>query len=237
MSGGPTPARTLVWDAPVRVFHWLLAICVAGAFVTSESERWRLLHATLGYSAGGLVAFRLLWGFIGTRHARFRSFLFGPSTVSRYLVSLLGARPEHHVGHNPAGGLAVVALLSLVVFAATSGHMVYADLGGRWLESVHEFMGEALMLLVGVHVAAVVLSSAVHRENLVGAMITGRKAVPPCEGIRAPHRILATVVAATVLGFWAIQWAEKPTGEAGEQPRAVRAAAEHSAAESRNRHD
>jgi cytochrome b len=221
MSAAPGSKRTLVWDAPVRVFHWLLALSVLGAFVTAESERWRLVHATLGYSAGGLVAFRLLWGFIGTRHARFSSFVRGPAAVLRYLGSLVTSRPEHHVGHNPAGALAIVALLALTALVSASGHMVYADLGGRWLESLHEFTGEAMMLLVGVHVGAVLLSSALHRENLVGSMLSGRKAAPAAQGIRAPHRILAAVLATAVFGFWAIQWSEPPAGAVPVAARSV----------------
>lgn len=210
MSAAGGPGRTLVWDAPVRVFHWLLAICVLGAFITAESERWRLVHATLGYSAGGLVAFRLVWGFIGTRHARFGAFVRGPSAVLRYLSSLARFQPEHHAGHNPAGALAIVVLLATTALAAVSGHLVYVDAGGRWLESVHEFTGEAMMALVGVHVAAVLLASAMHRENLVRAMFSGRKQAPPGQAIRSPHRILAAVLAAVVVGFWAIQWTERP---------------------------
>ncbi len=203
------PQRVLIWDAPVRVVHWLLALCVLGAFVTAESERWRLLHATLGYSAAGLVAFRLLWGLVGTRHARFAGFVRGPRAVLHYLGSLIGFRPEHHAGHNPAGALAIIALLGLTALAAASGHLVYEDIGGRWLESLHEFVGESMMWLVGVHVAAVLVSSALHRENLVATMFSGRKRALPAESIRRPHRIIATLVMAAVIGFWAIQWSAR----------------------------
>ncbi|MBK8062675.1 MAG: cytochrome b/b6 domain-containing protein [Betaproteobacteria bacterium] len=225
MSAAPTPSRTLVWDAPVRVVHWLLAFSVLGAFLTAESERWRLVHATLGYSAGGLVAFRLLWGVFGTRHARFREFVRGPAAVLRYFASLVGPRPEHHVGHNPAGALAILALLALTAVAALSGHLVYEDIGGEWLESLHEFIGESMMVLVGIHVAAVLLSSLLHRENLVGAMFSGRKAALQAQGIRSAHRILAALVAAAVLGFWAIQWIDARPGGAGAAPPAVERAA------------
>lgn len=203
--------RNLVWDAPVRVAHWLLAFSVLGAFLTAESERWRLVHATLGYTAGGLVAFRLLWGVIGTRYARFGEFVRGPSAVLRYASSLVGPRPEHYVGHNPAGALAIIALLGMTAVAAVSGHLVYEDLGGTWqdgLESLHEIVGEAMMVVVGVHVAAAILSGLLHRENLVGAMFSGRKAVTSAQGIPSAHRLLASLLLATVLGFWAIQWSE-----------------------------
>lgn len=209
MSAPASPQRVLIWDAPVRVGHWLLALCVLGAFVTAESERWRLLHATLGYSAAGLVAFRLVWGFVGTRHARFAGFVRGPRAVLHYLRSLVGFRPEHHAGHNPAGALAIIALLGLTALTTASGHLVYEGIGGRWLESLHEFAGESMLWLVGVHVAAVLLSSALHRENLVATMFSGRKRALPAEGIRHPHRIIATLVTAAVIGFWAIQWSAR----------------------------
>src|SRR5690606_37588088 len=94
-----TPS-TLVWDVPVRVFHWLLVLCFAGAWLTAESEHWRLVHVTLGYTMAGLLAFRVLWGLVGTRYARFASFVRGPRAVIGYLKSLVGRHPEHHTGHN-----------------------------------------------------------------------------------------------------------------------------------------
>jgi len=103
--------KILVWDAPVRVFHWLMVLSFAGAYLTAESERWRLVHVSLGYTMGGLVAFRILWGLLGTRHARFASFVRGPAAVMRYGRALLNGTPEHHVGHNPAGAVAIVLLL------------------------------------------------------------------------------------------------------------------------------
>ena len=97
-----SPTTTIrVWDAPVRVFHWLLAACFTGAYLTAESESWRLLHVTLGYTLGGLIAFRLVWGVLGTRYARFGSFVRPPSELSRYLKSMLAGRPAHFIGHNP----------------------------------------------------------------------------------------------------------------------------------------
>ena len=98
-----TRSSTLVWDLPVRLFHWLLVLCFAGAWLTAESEHWRLVHVTLGYTMAALVAFRIVWGLLGTRYARFSSFVRGPSAVLAYLRSLSGPKPEHHTGHNPAG--------------------------------------------------------------------------------------------------------------------------------------
>jgi cytochrome b len=170
-----TSERILVWDFPTRVFHWLLAASFAGAWLTGDSERYRDLHVTLGYTFAGLIGFRLLWGFAGSRYARFASFVTGPRPVLRYLASVAMARPEHHVGHNPAGGWAVLAMLGLGALTALAGFLAYNEYGGHWLEEVHEGAASAMLVLVAVHIAAVLLSSVVHRENLVRAMLTGFK--------------------------------------------------------------
>ena len=204
------PARVLVWDAPVRVFHWMMVLVFAGAWLTAESERWRLAHVTLGYTMAGLVVFRLLWGVFGTRHARFTQFVRGPAAVGGYLKSLLRGRPEHHAGHNPAGALAIVALLLLAVAVPATGWALFNDMGGEWLEDVHEGVANAMLALVAVHVAAVAISSWLHRENLVSAMVTGRKTAPREEAIRGAWRSVAALLLVAVLGFWWLQWQTAP---------------------------
>lgn len=194
--------RILVWDVPVRVFHWTLAASFLGAFVTAESERWRDVHVLLGYTVAGLLAFRLFWGFAGTRHARFAAFLHGPRSVLRYLGSLLTRRPEHHVGHNPAGSWAIWALIALGLATVASGYAVYELAAGRWLEELHEFSAHAMLAVVAAHVAGVVASSFLHRENLVVAMLTGRKRGAAGDAIGSPHRFVGTLLAAAVLAFW-----------------------------------
>lgn len=204
------PARVLVWDAPVRVFHWMMVLVFAGAWLTAESERWRLAHVTLGYTMAGLVVFRLLWGVFGTRHARFTQFVRGPAAVGGYLKSLLRGRPEHHAGHNPAGALAIVALLLLAVAVPATGWALFNDAGGEWLEDVHEGVANAMLALVAVHVAAVAISSWLHRENLVAAMVTGRKTAPREEAIRGAWRSVAALLLVAVLAFWWLQWQAAP---------------------------
>ena len=194
--------RILVWDLPTRLFHWLLAGTFAGAWLTADSERWIDVHTTLGYTFAGLIAFRLLWGFIGTHYARFASFVTGPGAVLRYLKSMVWLTPEHHVGHNPAGGWAVLALLGLGAVTALSGYAVYADYGGHWLEELHEGAASAMLALVFVHIGAVVLSSVIHQENLVKAMLTGFKHGLAAQAIRRPQWIAAGALVAAVVGFW-----------------------------------
>lgn len=203
-------SKIRVWDAPVRVFHWLMVLCFAGAYITAESETWRLLHVTLGYTLGGLLAFRLVWGVVGTRYARFGSFVRGPSAVLRYLKSIVANRPEHHLGHNPAGAVAVVLLLVMGAGLVASGYSVYEDLGPEWLEDVHELLGNGMLLVVIGHLVGVVSASLQHRENLVRAMVTGYKVGLPEQGIRRNWVVLAVVMLLAVAAFWWQQWQSAP---------------------------
>ena len=202
-------SKVLIWDAPVRVFHWLLALSFLGAYLTAESERWQLVHITLGYTVGGLVVFRLLWGVVGTRYARFGSFVRGPRAVAGYLQALLARRPEHHLGHNPAGALAIVMLLGLSLLSVTTGWLIYNDIGSPTLASVleelHEGAANFMLATVVVHVAGVLLSSWLHGENLVRAMVTGRKEGEPGQGLRWSWWPLALLLLLAVLAFWWLQ--------------------------------
>jgi cytochrome b len=194
--------RILIWDIPTRVFHWLLAVSFAGAFLTAESERYRDIHVLLGYTLLGLIAFRLLWGFVGSRYAQFNSFLFKPAEIAAYVVSLLKAKPEHYVGHNPAGSMAVFLLLALGITSGLSGVMLFQDVGGDALEELHEGAAFVMLTVVALHVAGVLASSLMHRENLVRSMITGFKAARPKDGIRRAHAWLGVIMLAVVAAFW-----------------------------------
>jgi len=176
--------KVLVWDVPTRAFHWLLALSFAGAFLTAESERYRDVHVMLGYTMLGLVAFRLVWGLVGSRYARFWSFAFGPRSVLTYLKSLFTRSPQHYLGHNPAGSWAIYALLALSVLAGASGYAAYNDIGGHWMEDLHEAFANTLLGVVFVHLAGVLMSSMLHRENLVRSMLSGYKSAKSGAGIR-----------------------------------------------------
>lgn len=168
-----------VWDIPVRLFHWSLAASFTIAFITAESERWRDIHVVAGYAVAGLIAFRLIWGIVGSQHARFADFLPTPGKLKTYIGSLLAGRPEHYVGHNPAGALAIFALLTLGLLSAATGWATYEELGGhrvgKWMEELHEGAANAMLIVVGIHIAGVAISSWLHHENLVRAMVTGWK--------------------------------------------------------------
>jgi cytochrome b len=207
----PAAVRNItVWDLPVRLFHWLMVLSFTGAYLTAESERWRLVHITLGYTLGALVAFRVLWGLFGTRYARFAEFVRGPAAVRDYLAALFRGRPRHFLGHNPAGALAILALLGLGAAVVGSGWAALNELGGDVAEEAHELLANVMLGLVLVHIVAVVISSRLHRENLVAAMIDGRKAGAPEQGIRRRWRVLGLLLLAAVLGFWWWQWQAAP---------------------------
>lgn len=194
--------RILVWDLPLRVFHWVLAASFAGAFLTAESERVRDLHLLCGYTFAGAIAFRLLWGFVGTRHARFSALRFGPGASRRYLLSLLRGRPERHLGHNPPGAVMIPLLLGLGLAIAASGWAVYADAGGEWLAEAHEIAATVMLIAVAGHVLGVVAVSVLQRENLVLPLVTGRKRGAPGDGIRSSRRLAALLLVVALVGLW-----------------------------------
>jgi len=194
----------LVWDVPTRVFHWLLVLSFTGAYLTAESELDRDIHVVLGYTLLGLLVFRLLWGFFGTRYAQFRSFLFKPGEIMAYAQSLLKGNPAHYVGHNPLGSVSVWLLLGLGLLSAVSGVMTFQDIGGDILEEMHELASDAMLAVVLIHIAGVVVSSLLHRENLVRAMITGFKYAEPEQGIRRSYLWLGVIMLVAVVAFWIV---------------------------------
>jgi len=173
---GDVPSPTVrVWDPLVRIFHWSLV----GLFVFSyfTGDEWEKAHVYSGYAIIGLLVFRVLWGVIGSRHARFSDFIYRPRTVLRFIGDTLRMRARRYVGHNPAGGMMVLALLAVIGTIAATGFMMTTDAfwGVEWVEDAHEMAVNVAIGLVVLHVLGVVLASIEHRENLVRSMITGRK--------------------------------------------------------------
>ncbi len=210
-----------VWDIAVRVFHWTLVGCFVIAFISSENSR--KLHVIFGYSVLFLVLFRIFYGFVGTKYARFSDFIYRPAQIMDYLKGLLIGRPKHYIGHNPAGGfMIIIMLLSLLSLTLTGlkaygvkGHgplakheisfisEAFADSDEKgehdnhkrrnrsdkdfqrteknekdeFWEEVHETIAYLTLFLVSIHIMGVLVSSLVHRENLIKTMITGRKQV------------------------------------------------------------
>ncbi len=196
---GATTLR--VWDPLVRVFHWGLVAAFATAWLTADEVQ--PVHEVAGYTVAGLVAFRLIWGFAGSRYARFVQFVKGPGATLAYLGSMLSGKERRYLGHNPAGAAMIVALLLTLSGTAFTGWLMaepdrvamlpalpqivapaWADDDGEGrevegpLKEVHETLANLMLLLVAAHVGGVVLASIRHRENLARAMITGDKRAP-----------------------------------------------------------
>jgi cytochrome b len=178
-AGGALPPATVkVWDPFVRVFHWSLASLFVFAYATGdEVER---VHVATGYAIAGLLALRIMWGFIGPEHARFMNFVRPPREVLAYLRDMVRLRAPRHLGHNPAGGAMILALLVMLAATATTGYMMTTDAfwGSKWVEEVHEASANLTVGLIALHILGVLVASLEHGENLAKAMITGRKRTP-----------------------------------------------------------
>lgn len=177
-----------VWDLPTRLFHWLWVACFAVAWFSHGSDRYLDVHVYAGYLFFGLLGFRLVWGFRGSHFACFRSFRFGPKSVFAYLRGLVRGKPIHFRGHNPVGAWVIFALLGLGLGVSSSGFSVlgleegHGPLGawfdparGVWWGEIHEVLGVAMLPVVALHIAWVLVSSRVHRENPIRAMLDGLK--------------------------------------------------------------
>ena len=164
-----------VWDPLVRIFHWGLVAAFLVAWATGDEMK--RAHVMAGYVVIGLVIFRILWGFVGARHARFVDFVRGPRTVTNYLRDTAWLRAKRYLGHNPAGGAMIIALLVMLSIIGATGYMMTADAfwGVAWVQVAHETAVNLTVGLVVLHILGVIVASYEHGENLVKAMITGRK--------------------------------------------------------------
>lgn len=206
----PAAEHIPVWDLPTRVFHWALAGLLLVCWFTGEDEGASLIHRVSGEVIAGLIVFRVIWGFIGGEHARFRDFLKGPSAVARHLGELAHRRVEPTLGHNPLGGLSVLLLLASASFVVVTGLFSAGDEGpggplaglfGWEMSGLHEPAFRILQGVVLLHLAGVVLTSIASRDNLVKAMITGSKRRPPEAHAASPRRAsIAALLVAAVLG-------------------------------------
>lgn len=181
-----------VWDLFVRVFHWTLVVGFFTAYLIEDEMLG--LHVWAGYLIFSLVVLRIVWGLLGSAHARFGDFVHGPGEVFRYVKQVITLRAPRHIGHNPAGGAMIVLLLMSLVLISLSGMVLYGaetqtgllgdiaatlgvtgEQGAEALEEVHEFFANLTLVLVVIHVSGVLFESLLHGENLVRSMLTGRK--------------------------------------------------------------
>ncbi len=170
--------KVRVWDLPLRLLHWSLIATVAATWVSSSSSASTgSAHLWLGYGAAAIVLARLVWGFAGNRHARFRQFVRAPAATRQYLLDVLDNRPARYLGHNPLGAWMVLALLSVIGLLTLTGWLADTDLlwGYAWPVRIHMTIAWALVGLVALHIGGVLLTSWHQRENLIAAMINGDK--------------------------------------------------------------
>ncbi len=223
ISGAQTSAskrQRLVTDAPTRMAHALFALSFFGAYLTAESERWRALHMSLGYTLAGLLVFRIIYGLIGPKHARlapkWRQLRLLPPWLREIVPSL--AQPSGH-GTRWRQGLnllmtgVVLCLLALAIPLTLSGYGTYEEWwGGDMLEELHEFFGNAMLTLVGLHLALIAFASLVRRKNQALPMLSGRIEGPGPDLVKHERRWLAALLLVAMLGFLAWQWQQTPEG-------------------------
>jgi cytochrome b len=214
-------APVLIWDAPTRVFHWALALSFFTALATGESDRLRDVHVCFGYIALGLAVFRVIWGIVGTRYARFSSFAFSPRVVTTYTFDLFAGRASRHIGHNPPGSWAIYLMLALVFVICITGIVVLGAEEaqgilrgvaerpiGEFIKEIHEATSWIMFALVVTHLIGVVVESLAHRENLAAAMLTGRKRTSGNDEITSSHRTVAALMVIAILATaaWQLRW-------------------------------
>lgn len=200
----PDDERILVWDLPVRLFHFAFAASFLGAFAIGQwaDDDGSLfpVHMLLGATMVLMVLLRAVWGFVGPKHARFSSFVFGPAEVISYLRSTMAGGGKRYTGHNPGSSLAIFALLVLALGLGVTGALMAQ--GGELVEEIHEILAYAMVAVVGLHVAGVLWHTFRHRENLSRSMVTGHKTGAPEEAIRTAHPLVGVLFLA-LTSLWA----------------------------------
>lgn len=216
LPAAPASRGRLVVDAPMRMFHWLFALSFVGAYLSAEGERLRLLHVTLGYTMVGLLVFRVLYGLMGPRQARlsvlWRKLGGGPAWLSSLGQGAAGGAINWRQGQNLLMALAIVALLLMALPLTLSGYATYIEWGGEWLAELHEFFGEAFLMVVLGHLGLILLMSVWRRQNQALPMLTGRTQGSGPDLVKQPRRWLAALMLLAVLGFGAWQSWASPKG-------------------------
>ncbi len=213
---GPVPTRRTV-DAFTRTLHALLALSFIGAYITAESEVFRLVHVSLGYTLGGLLVARLLWGLLGPRYVRWTAMWGKLRGLGDWLRGLRTGQASWRQAQNLYMAWTVATVLLAIAPVVLSGYVLYQEWTGEWMEDVHEFFGDVMLLAVLAHVSGIVLLSLLRRRNLAKPMLTGRVEGVGPDLIKSNHGVLAAWLVAAVLGFWALQWQSvEPSQTVGE---------------------
>lgn len=213
--------KHLVWDIPVRLFHWLLVLCLFGQWLTAEVlEDAMHIHFYIGYFTLGLIIFRLIWGFLGTRYAKFNSFITGPKSVFSYTKSVLTKQHTFSIGHNSLGGLILPAVIVLVGLQAISGLFTTDDIVStgpyfdsansdiqQWMQWLHHNIFDVLLIIIGLHLLAIAWYLIFLKHNLIFPMIDGKKAIKQKESIEHSQLFRAIVIMCLVAIFvyWLVE--------------------------------
>lgn len=212
------PASRRIIDAPTRVVHWLLAFSFTGAYLTAESERWHLLHITLGYTVLGLIVWRIVWGLIGPRRSRLSALTSKLRSLPTQVRAWLQGKGNALASQQLLNAAAVLGLIAAALLVSASGLLMEQELLGAWaedlLEELHEGAGNFMLLLVLGHLALIALASVLKRQNAAMTMISGRMPGRGPDLVKSNLGWLAAVIVAAVLGFWAWQWQTAP-GDGG----------------------
>jgi len=194
-----------VIDTATRTYHWLFAISFLGAYLTAESEKFRLLHVTLGYTMAGLLVFRVLWGLFGPRHVRlsamFRKLGGYKTLVAAYRNGTLMQFANLRQAANVLMTAVIVILLLLVIPLTLSGYTIFNDLAGHWMEEIHESVGEFMLAMVIFHLAMIGIVSVLRRNNLSKSMMTGYTAGDGPDLIKQDHRLISVVMVVSVMSW------------------------------------
>ncbi len=179
------PPQIAVWDPIVRAFHWTVALGVLLNYLVLEGGKKP--HRYFGYAIAAALAIRLVWGFVGSRHARFADFIVSPRASMSHLAAVLKHRDRRYVGHNPAGAMMVIVLMLLLGMACLTGWLQGLDAfwGVEWVQTVHAFCANFVMAAAALHIIGALAESVLHRENLILSMVTGRKR--PASGTDIDH--------------------------------------------------
>jgi cytochrome b len=195
----------LIWDLPTRLFHWLLSsgfiVAAAISLLLGEDSPLFPYHAIIGLIIALMVCLRVIWGVVGTRYARFGTFVFGPGAVIEYMKSTIARGGTRYIGHNPGSALAIFALLALVLALAVTGVMM--GQGNEGVEDIHEILAWVAVGVVVVHVLGVALHTILHRENITASMIHGKKDAEPSDAIASSKPVIAVIFLA-IAGAWAV---------------------------------
>lgn len=179
-----------VWDLPVRFFHWSIVLAFATAWITSESEVYRNIHFFSGYFLISMMTLRIIYGFVGSKYAKFNNFV-RPTEIVSYIKNI---KTKHYLGHNPIGALGVLFLIFGTLTTAIVGHFLSYD-ETEFLEEAHEVLASATLTVVVIHVLGVIASSKIHKENLPKSMVTGNKETTDLQAESVKNRVLLAIFA------------------------------------------